>query len=51
MQMLMMGILGEYLWRTLDESRRRPRFLIEGTTEKDDGTKRPPVGENVHAKP
>ena len=28
-QMLMMGVLGEYLWRTLDESRRRPRFLIE----------------------
>jgi len=31
-QMLMMGVLGEYLWRTLDESRRRPRFLIETTT-------------------
>ena len=28
-QMLMMGILGEYLWRTLDEARRRPRYLIE----------------------
>ena len=33
-QMLMMGILGEYLWRSLDESRRRPRFLIEASTEK-----------------
>ena len=32
-QMLMMGVLGEYLWRTLDESRRRPRFIIEQTTE------------------
>jgi polyisoprenyl-phosphate glycosyltransferase len=35
MQMLMMGTLGEYLWRTLDESRRRPRYFIEssaGTT-------------------
>jgi dolichol-phosphate mannosyltransferase len=31
MQMVMMGILGEYLWRALDESRRRPRYLIEGT--------------------
>ncbi len=31
-QMLMMGVLGEYLWRALDESRRRPRFLIESTT-------------------
>jgi glycosyltransferase involved in cell wall biosynthesis len=29
-QMLMMGVLGEYLWRALDESRRRPRYLIEG---------------------
>ena len=31
-QMLMMGVLGEYLWRGLDESRRRPRYLIEATT-------------------
>jgi dolichol-phosphate mannosyltransferase len=30
-QMAMMGVLGEYLWRTLDESRRRPRYLIETT--------------------
>jgi dolichol-phosphate mannosyltransferase len=29
MQMIMMGILGQYLWRALDESRRRPRYLIE----------------------
>jgi polyisoprenyl-phosphate glycosyltransferase len=28
-QMMMMGILGEYLWRALDESRRRPMYLIE----------------------
>jgi hypothetical protein len=27
--MLMMAVLGEYLWRALDEARRRPRFLIE----------------------
>jgi polyisoprenyl-phosphate glycosyltransferase len=31
-QMLMMGVLGEYLWRALDESRRRPRFIVEETT-------------------
>lgn len=31
-QMLMMGVLGEYLWRTLDETRRRPRYLIEEST-------------------
>lgn len=29
LQMLMLGILGEYLWRTLDHTRNRPIFLIE----------------------
>lgn len=28
-QMLMTGVLGEYLWRALDEARRRPPYLIE----------------------
>jgi len=28
-QMVMMGVLGEYLWRALDEARRRPRYIIE----------------------
>jgi polyisoprenyl-phosphate glycosyltransferase len=28
-QMIMMGIIGEYLWRNMDESRRRPVFIIE----------------------
>jgi dolichol-phosphate mannosyltransferase len=37
-QMLMMGVLGEYLWRALDEARRRPRYLVEASTE------RPPAG-------
>ncbi len=31
-QMLMLGILGEYLWRALDEARQRPRFWIEADT-------------------
>jgi glycosyltransferase involved in cell wall biosynthesis len=31
-QMIFMGILGEYLWRALDEARRRPQFLIEDST-------------------
>jgi len=31
-QIVFMGVLGEYLWRTLDEARRRPRFIIEDTT-------------------
>ena len=29
LQILMMGILGEYIWRSLDESRRRPGYVIE----------------------
>ena len=32
-QLLMTGVLGEYLWRNLDETRRRPRFIIERTIE------------------
>ena len=28
-QMLMIGVVGEYLWRNLEETRRRPRFIIE----------------------
>jgi dolichol-phosphate mannosyltransferase len=28
-QLVMLGILGEYLWRTFDETRGRPRYIIE----------------------
>lgn len=28
-QMAMLGVLGEYLWRTLDEVRRRPLYVID----------------------
>ncbi len=28
-QMMMLGVLGEYLWRTFDESRRRPSYVID----------------------
>jgi dolichol-phosphate mannosyltransferase len=31
-QMLMLGVLGEYLWRALDEARSRPPFVIEAST-------------------
>lgn len=27
-QMMMLGILGEYLWRNFDESRKRPNFIV-----------------------
>ncbi len=30
-QMLMMGMLGEYLWRALDEARQRPRYILENS--------------------
>ncbi len=29
LQMSMLGVLGEYLWRTLDETRKRPPFVID----------------------
>ena len=33
LQMLMVGLVGEYVWRTLNESRQRPRYLVEESTE------------------
>ncbi len=36
MQLTMMGVLGEYLCRALDEARKRPRFLIEAQTRRSD---------------
>lgn len=30
-QMMMLGMLGEYLWRALDEARSRPRYLVDRT--------------------
>jgi len=33
-QMVMLGIIGEYLWHNLSESRRRPLFLIENRSDK-----------------
>ena len=32
-QLLVMGVIGEYLWRNLDETRRRPRFIVEKVLE------------------
>lgn len=44
-QMFMIGILGEYLWRTLDETRRRPRFIVERVIQHD----REPSAEKLSA--
>ncbi len=32
-QLTMLGVLGEYLWRTLEEARRRPPYFIEDGSE------------------
>lgn len=32
LQLLMLGVLGEYVWRSLQEARARPRYLIESMT-------------------
>ena len=34
-QMMMLGVLGEYLWRTLEAARRRPIYFLEETSEVD----------------
>ena len=31
--MLMMGILGEYIWRTLDAARTRPPYIVDEVKE------------------
>ncbi len=36
MMMLMMGVLGEYLWRSLNEARRRPRYIIGEAIEEEE---------------
>ena len=35
LQMIMFGIVGEYLWRNLEESRKRPLYFIEKSTDDD----------------
>ncbi|MDR3541690.1 MAG: glycosyltransferase family 2 protein [Desulfosporosinus sp.] len=32
-QMIFLGVLGEYAWRTLDETRDRPLFVVEAATD------------------
>ena len=33
MILIMLGILGEYLWRTLDATRNRPVFIVDSIKE------------------
>jgi dolichol-phosphate mannosyltransferase len=36
--MLMLGIIGEYVWRTYDETRKRPLYIIKDKLAKDETT-------------
>jgi len=36
-QMVMLGVLGEYLWRTLEAARHRPTYFFEDTSEAEAG--------------
>ena len=33
LQMMMLGVLGEYLWRTLEAARKRPTYFLEDSSE------------------
>ena len=35
MLMLMLGIIGEYIWRVLDAARNRPTYIIDEVRDKD----------------
>jgi dolichol-phosphate mannosyltransferase len=48
-QMLMLGILGEYLWRTLDETRRRPPYVIDDVYTGADGQREATLNANAYA--
>lgn len=37
MLMLMLGIIGEYIWRVLDAARNRPTYIIDEVRDKDSG--------------
>jgi len=50
-EMLMIGIVGEYLWRTLEQARNRPLFMIDfqdlPETQSPGGERRPESAENA----
>ena len=43
-QMIMMGVLGEYIWRNLDETRKRPLYVIEKVVTRTDEKRKMPGG-------
>jgi dolichol-phosphate mannosyltransferase len=51
-QMIMLGLIGEYLWRTLAQARRRDMYLIDAVYEPNDSAElnesgRPPPGKEL----
>jgi polyisoprenyl-phosphate glycosyltransferase len=48
-QLLLVGLLGEYLWRVLDETRRRPPFLVAEVVNLDDTPSHAAFPSAVHA--
>lgn len=50
-QLLMLGVLGEYLWRTLDEVRARPRYQLEAVAGGEHRAEALPHHENGRASP
>ncbi|MFA6078138.1 MAG: glycosyltransferase family 2 protein [Candidatus Omnitrophota bacterium] len=38
-QLTILGVVGEYLWRNLDESRKRPLYFIEKSSSPEEGSK------------
>jgi len=40
-QMMMLGVLGEYLWRTLEAARRRPVYFLEEISDVNSGDENP----------
>jgi len=42
-QLVLAGMLGEYLWRTLDETRSRPAFIVAATYPEVPGARRDPL--------
>jgi polyisoprenyl-phosphate glycosyltransferase len=51
LQLLMLGVLGEYLWRTLDEARARPRYLLEASVGGEDERNDTEIRTNGHTRP
>ena len=46
-QMIFLGMLGEYAWRTLDETRGRPLYVIETATEAKHADDAPPATDSL----